>query len=92
MTVIWSVVINCAVFVAMYRFNKFSFWIHAIIGWIVIGLTLAGILIFVTQIGFQIEPLDEVPLVDNVHNVAGFIILFWVVLQASLGIAARQIQ
>jgi len=36
--------------------------------------------------------LDEVELVEDMHNVAGFILLFWLALQIVFGITARQIQ
>jgi hypothetical protein len=45
LSILWSIVINIAVFIAIFKFKNISFWLHVLMTSIVIVLTLVAVTI-----------------------------------------------
>ena len=71
------------------KWYKYSFYLHAILGMTIIGLTLAGTLHVLFELGISYGPTKRF---QTIHNIGGLIVVIWLALQLITGIVSRTIQ
>jgi hypothetical protein len=80
---------NLTIIVGALKWYKPSFYIHAIMGAAIIGLTLAGTLHVLFEVGIYYNPTKRFQLI---HNICGLVVVIWLALQAITGVLSRIIQ
>ena len=87
MILIFGFVINLGVLAIMFRRYWFSFYIHAITGWLVIGASIYGILIYLIPKGISsMDPFYKI------HKPMGLAVLIILGLQLISGIACKKLE
>ncbi len=86
----WLLLINIAVIIAALRWQRYTFYMHAFMGLLIIGLTLGATIPALENNKFLYS--SRTPEIQKVHNVAGFMVTVWLGFQLLTGILSRVIQ
>jgi hypothetical protein len=77
---------NLTIIVGAFKWHKYSYYIHAIIGLVIVGLTLAGTLHVLFDVGIGYNPTKRFQIL---HNTVGLIVVIWLSFQLITGVFSR---
>jgi hypothetical protein len=86
----WLLLINIAVLIAAFRWQKYTFYMHAFMGLLIIGLTLGASIPALENNTFLYSEMSSD--IRKIHNLAGFMVTVWIGFQLLFGILSRVIQ
>jgi hypothetical protein len=82
----WLVLANITMIVGALKWQKWSFYIHAVIGLTMIGLTLSATLHVLFEVGIGYNPTRRFQIL---HNTVGLVVVIWLGIQLILGMLSR---
>jgi len=85
----WLMLANLTLLAGAVKWHKYSFYLHAVLGLIIIGLTLAGTLHVLFEVGISYGPTKPF---QTIHNIGGLIVVIWLSVQLITGVVSRIIQ
>jgi hypothetical protein len=85
----WMILANLTLLVGVVKWYKYSFYIHTVLGLLIIGLTLAGTLHVLFEVGISYGSTKKYQIL---HNTLGLVVVVWLGVQLITGIISRIIQ
>ena len=87
-SVAWSILFNISVFLSLFKFSRVAAWMHMILGFIILLLTLFAILWLLIQYSFNLS-VAEVGGLLFAHGILGLCMIGFAIIQVAGGLFAK---